>query len=90
MRRRLPKAVLSDFIGALIMAFILVHAVHYAGATTWLTGLAVGLLNWLGFVAVTHFALVMYEKRSIELFAINMGFQALTLAIMGAVLAAWP
>ncbi len=90
MKARLPRAVISDVIGSLIMAFILVHAVHYAGATTWLTGVAVGLLNWFGFIAVTHFALVMYEKRPFRLFLINNGYQALALAIMGAVLAVWP
>ncbi len=90
MKARLPRAIVSDLVGSLIMAFILVHAVHYAGAQTWLTGAAVGLLNWLGFIAVTHFALVAYEKRPFRLFVINNGYQALALAIMGAILAIWP
>ena len=90
MKARLPKALISDIIGGLIMAFILAHAVYYAGATTWAAGLAVGLFNWLGFIAVTHFALVMYEKRPLKLFLINNGYQALTLAAMGAILASWP
>lgn len=87
MKRRLPMAVLSDIIGSFLMAFILYHAVYYAGARTMGAGVAVGLFNWLGFVAVTHFALVMYEKRPFKLFLINNGYQALTLAIMGALLA---
>ena len=90
MKARLPRAVVSDLVGSLIMAFILVHAVHYAGAQTVLTGIAVGLLNWLGFIAVTHFALVVYEKRPFRLFVINNGYQAIALAIMGAILAIWP
>ncbi len=90
MKARLPRAVVSDAVGSLIMAFILVHAVHYAGAASWLTGAAVGLLNWFGFIAVTHFALVMYEKRPFQLFLINNGYHAVALAIMGAILAIWP
>ena len=89
MKARLPMAVTSDVVGALILTFILAHAVYYAGATTVPTGIAVGLFNWLGFVAVTHFALVMYEKRPFKLFLINNGYQALTLAASGAVLAVW-
>lgn len=89
MKARLPTAILSDVVGALVMTFILAHAVYYAGAISWQTGLAVGLFNWLGFVAVTHFALVMYEKRPFKLFLINNGYQALSLATMGAILGAF-
>ena len=89
MKARLPAAVLSDLIGSLIMSFILVHAVYYAGARTAPTGVAVGLFNWLGFVAVTHFGLVAFEKRPFKLFAINTGCQAVALAVMGAILATW-
>ena len=47
-----------------------------------------GLLAWLGFISVgEHFTLVIYEKRSYELFLVSDGYQALTLAIMGAILA---
>src|SRR5579862_5806377 len=56
-RAGLPLSILSDVIGALVMAFILAHAVYYAGAQTWLYGAIVGLFNWLGFVVVTQVAL---------------------------------
>ena len=89
MRARMPLAIASDLVGGFILTFILVHAVVYAGATTWAMGLAVGLLNWFGFVAVTQFALVMYEKRPLPLFLINNAYQALTIGPAGAILAAW-
>jgi len=89
MKARLPVAIACDLVGALIMSFILVHAVYYSGATTIATGAVVGLFNWLGFVLVTHLPLVTYEKRPLGLFAINNGYNALTLAIMGAILAVW-
>ena len=38
MKARLPAALASDAVGALIMSFILVHAVIYAGAKTIATG----------------------------------------------------
>jgi hypothetical protein len=89
MKARLPKAMLSDGIGALIMSFILVHAVYYAGARTPATGAAVGIFNWIGFILVTHFSLVAYEKRPFRLFLLNNGYQFISLAAMGALLAAW-
>jgi hypothetical protein len=32
--------------------FVLLHAVVYADATTWLQGAVVGFFNWLGFIAI--------------------------------------
>ena len=84
------KALIPDVIGSLIMAYVLVHAVHYAGATTLLMGAAVGFLNWLGFVAVTHLGSVTFEKHPFELFVLNMSYQAIALIVMGAILAVWP
>ena len=85
----LPKILLADFVASFIMAFVLVHAVHYAGARTATQGAMVGFLNWLGFVATVTFAMGLYEKRPLKLFAINNGFQAISIVIMGAILAVW-
>src|SRR5689334_11248557 len=52
MKQGFGKAIVVDLIGSLLMAFVLVHAIRYAGAATALQGLTVGFLNWLGFVAV--------------------------------------
>ena len=85
----LPLSLLSDVIGAAVMAFILAHAVYYAGAASWLFGAVVGLLNWLGFIVVTQVALVMYEKRPMRLFLINTAQWGVVLAVMGAIFAGW-
>jgi hypothetical protein len=85
----MPKALLTDLIGTFIQAFVLVHAIHYAGAKTAPLGAAVGFLNWLGFIAVTTFAVTIYERKPFKLFLINNGYQMLSLMIMGAILAVW-
>ena len=72
------------------LAFVLVHAVHYAGANGWGQGAAVGFFNWLGFVAVATLGSVTFEKRPLQLYLINNGYLLLALLIMGAVLAVWP
>ena len=71
------------------MAFVLVHAVHYAGATSAAQSAAVGFFNWLGFIAVTMFMTTLYEKRPFKLLLINNGFQLLSLLVMGALVAVW-
>lgn len=89
MKARLPAALVSDLIGSILMAIVLAHAVRYAGASTLLTGAAVGVLNWLGFIAVTTFARVAYEGASLRLFSISSGYNLVTLVLMGAILGQW-
>jgi hypothetical protein len=89
MKARMPKALAADLIGSFVMAFVLLHAVHYAGATSLGQGAAVGFFNWLGFIATTTLAVTLYEKRPWQLFFINNGFQLISLLLMGAILAVW-
>lgn len=90
MKAGLVKALIPDVISSALMAFVLVHAVHYAGAHNWAQGAAVGFFNWLGFVAVATLGSVTFEKRPLQLYLINNGYLLLTLLIMGAALAVWP
>ncbi len=87
--KTLPRSLLIDVIANFVMAFVLVHAVVYAGATTFPLGLAVGALNWVGLVAVGMLFSVTFEQRPLRLFLLNSGFQLITVAVMGAVLAVW-
>ena len=89
MKAGMGKNIVTDLIGSFIMAFVLDHAVHYAGATTIGQGIAVGFFNWLGFIAVVTLSTVNYEKRPFMLWVINNGYQLLTLLIMGAIVAVW-
>jgi hypothetical protein len=89
MRAGLPRAVAVDVVGAIVMAFVLVHAVVYAGASSIGQGAAVGFFNWLGFIAVTQLSATMHEHRPFAFFAINSGYNLIALALMGALLAVW-
>ncbi len=71
------------------MAFVLVHAIRYAGAVTVPQGLAVAFFNWLGFVAVVTIATVTYERKPFRLFLLNNAYLLLSLLVMGAILAVW-
>jgi uncharacterized protein DUF1761 len=89
MKRRMPVLAPADLICNFVMAFVLVHAVHYAGALSAGQGAAVGFFNWLGFIATVMLMMTLYEKRSAKLFWINSGFQLISLLIMGAIVAVW-
>lgn len=89
MKSGMPKAIAADVVGSLLMAWVLAHAVVYAGASSLGQGAAVGFFNWLGFVAVIQFTTVLYEQRPFRLFGIQSGFNLVSLLLMGALLAVW-
>lgn len=85
----LPKALIGDLIGSLLMAFVLVHAIVYAGASDLGTGLFVTFWNWLGFVALVLLGSVTYEHRPWRYYAINVGYRFVAMMAMGAILTVW-
>lgn len=89
MKSGMGRAVTIDFIGSLIMAFVLLHAVKYAGAESAVQGMAVGFFNWLGFIAVVTIGTVTYLRKPFQLFLVQNGYLLLSLLAMGAILALW-
>ncbi len=89
MKAGMPRAIAFDVVGSLVMAFVLVHAVVYAGAATIGQGAAVGFFNWLGFIAVVQLSETLHEHRPLLFFAINAGYNFIALILMGALLAVW-
>jgi hypothetical protein len=88
MRGGMAKGMLTWILGAVIMTFVLAHAVYYAGARTAATGAAVGFFNWLGFILVVQLDDWAAAKRPLDFLAINAGANLVSLVIMGAILAA--
>ena len=89
MNAGMPRAIATDVVGSLVMAFVLVHAVVYAGAATIGQGAAVGLFNWLGFIAVIQLSETMHENRPLRYLLITTGYNLIALVLMGALLAVW-
>ena len=89
MKAGMAKALVVDFVGSLLMAFVLAHVIRFGGATTVLQGLAVGFFIWLGFVAVVTIGTVTFERKPFQLFLLNNGYLLLSLLAMGAILAVW-
>lgn len=88
MRGGMAKGMATWIIGALLMAFVLAHAVYYAGARSLGAGAAVGFFNWLGFILVVQLDDWAAAKRPIGFLAINAGANFVSLLIMGAVFSA--
>lgn len=82
------------FVGSLIMAYVLSHALVFAGTYMIVSGYSAGLSSafwmWLGFVAPVMLGAVLWEGKSWKLWGINAGYYLVVLAVMGVILASWP
>ena len=82
-----------QFVGSLVMAFVLSHvlvfASKYLGESGVSAGLQTGFWNWLGFVAPVTLGSVLWEGKSWKLWLLNNGYYLVTLMAMGTVLAVW-
>jgi len=80
-------------VGALLMSWILAHAIVFASTYLMfygaLAGITVGFLNWLGFIAPVTLSSVLWEGKSWKFWFLNAGYYLVGLCLMGAILAAW-
>jgi hypothetical protein len=75
-------------VGSLISAYVLALVIKGVGAASITDGIVTGLVVWLGFQATNQAVGGAFEGRSWTLFGINAGNGAVSLAVMGAILAA--
>jgi hypothetical protein len=80
---------LISTIGSLVIAWILADFVSRLGLTSFGSGLGLGFLAWIGFVAPTYAASYVFEGRPMRLYNINVGYNLVAFVLMGGLLAAW-
>lgn len=76
-------------VSALITSYILARVVDWAEADSFVDGLRVGLLIWLGFVATALAVMTYFSGRPRMLWYVNAGYQVVALLLMGGLLAWW-
>ncbi len=91
--RGMGKLYAINFLGALVMSYVLGHALifasQYLGISGVGAGLMVGFFNWLGFIAPVTLGVVLWEGKSWKLWILNSGYYLVSLSIMGVILAVW-
>lgn len=88
-----PKGVawgmICSFIGDFLLAFILVHVIIWSNANTWLDGVHIGAITWVGFVAAIAYPQSIYEGRPLRYFTITGSYWLIAFLAAGALLAVW-
>jgi hypothetical protein len=72
-----------------IAAVVLSIAIQASGPQTVKRGIVCGAVLWLGFVATSWAQEYVFELRSIQIYAINTGFQLIDLMLVGAIVGGW-
>lgn len=83
------KEYIFAFLTSLVLVYILAHFVQYTKAKGVAGGMQTAFWLWLGFVATTQLATVVFEQRKLGLYLLNVGYQLVAILIAGAILAVW-
>jgi hypothetical protein len=78
------------FLLELLVAYSVAQLCIWRNADTVGRGTSVGVLVWIGFIGPLSAMNYMFEMRSWHLFAINEFYPLFGLALMGAIIGAWP
>ncbi len=74
---------------SLITVSILDFLIHRFEITTWREGMLLGFYLWLGLVATTHFSGVIWAKKPIRVYFIDLGYFFISIEMIGILLAVW-
>jgi hypothetical protein len=82
---------LVNIVTALVMAviFYLVFTSSVMGEATWFRGAIMGIWIWLGFLVTSSSIDVIWMGKSAKLWLFEAGCSLVTMAAMGAIIAAW-
>lgn len=90
MKKGMAKNYVIMFISSLLLAYVLAHVLGFAsndmGGTSVSNGLQGGFWMWLGFVATTMLGKVLWEGKSLKLYAIDSGYYLALILLMGVTL----
>jgi hypothetical protein len=79
----------ASLIACLLLSFVLVHIVGWAGSNTFTGGAKIAIICWLGFMAPPLFTQHIFENRRANLFAINASYWLLAMALGGGIMGAF-
>lgn len=81
--------VLSSFVQAVAMAFMVNAMGELMGGATAVNGALSGFMLWLGFIAPTYMVNKLFAGHGLKIWAIEVGNHLVNFVLFGAILGAW-
>lgn len=92
-KKSMNKTYALAFVGSLLTAYVLAHALVFASSYMQVygvsAGLSAGFWNWLGFVVPVLLGTVLWEGRSWKLWGLNVGYYLVSILVMSIILSIW-
>src|SRR5436189_1970223 len=88
-RKGMVRAYTVSFLCYLVMAHVVALLASYTQAATFVQGLWLGFLLWLGFAATICLTANVFSNNPIAVWVIDAGYQLAYLLLMGVVVALW-
>lgn len=80
---------LGGFLVSFVTAWVLAALILSLNITDITEGVSFAFWIWLGFIATTFFGGYLWEKKTFNVYLINIGFQLVSLLFLGAFLTYW-
>src|ERR1051325_298804 len=84
-----PAALIASFLTRVMVAYVLAIFLKYADDQDALSGAAIALLAWIGFVLTISIGQASFRQISWSQFIVNAGESLLGYALMGVIIGAW-
>lgn len=78
-----------EFVAAFITNYVLASILLMLHVTNFWDGFQIGIILWVGFVAMTQLSTVTFEKRNFNLYLIQIMYRLVAISISGGILAIW-
>ena len=83
-------AMATAIVGAVITSYVLALVINASsGSPDLVDGLVIGILLWVGIVAVQNLIGTVFQGRPMRLWILDSGNQLVTFALMGLIIGAW-
>lgn len=81
--------VLSSFVQAVAMSFMVDAMGGLMGGVNAMTGMSTGFMLWLGYIAPTYLVNKLFAGHGLKIWAIEIGNHLVNFVLFGAILGAW-
>ncbi len=78
-----------SFLSVFVFNYILAVIIRSLGAVTFAAGAQIGFFLWLGFFATIMLNSVLWEKKPLSLYVLNVAHYLLILILLSGILAVW-
>jgi len=85
-KKDMPKVYGQMFLGSVITSYVLAVIISMAPEKSVMMGVTGAFWVWVGFIAAVKYSDVLFEKKPLKLYLIEIGYYLIFLTISGAIL----